>query len=88
MTKKFEDIRRGTLAELIEGCRSVPPKGEIVLVVDGHSANIREIDLEAEVRAALTGLSVRDAAEVVAKAHGLKKRDVYQMALQLAAKDN
>jgi 16S rRNA (cytidine1402-2'-O)-methyltransferase len=36
LTKKFEEIRRGTLSELLRGVQENPPKGEIVLVVDGY----------------------------------------------------
>lgn len=35
MTKKFEEVRRGTLAELLQSIESDPPRGEIVLVVGG-----------------------------------------------------
>ncbi|MBK7258141.1 MAG: 16S rRNA (cytidine(1402)-2'-O)-methyltransferase [Ignavibacteriae bacterium] len=35
LTKKFEEMRRGTVRELLEGVRSVPPRGEIVLVIEG-----------------------------------------------------
>jgi 16S rRNA (cytidine1402-2'-O)-methyltransferase len=35
LTKKFEEVRRGTLSDLLNSVRENPPKGEIVLVVDG-----------------------------------------------------
>lgn len=35
LTKKFEEFRRGTLAELLAGVRQDPPRGEIVLIVEG-----------------------------------------------------
>jgi 16S rRNA (cytidine1402-2'-O)-methyltransferase len=35
LTKKFEEVRRGTLLQLLDSVRANPPKGEIVLVVDG-----------------------------------------------------
>ncbi|NPA43140.1 MAG: 16S rRNA (cytidine(1402)-2'-O)-methyltransferase [Chlorobi bacterium] len=35
LTKKFEEIRRGTLSELAAHYESRPPKGEIVIVVGG-----------------------------------------------------
>jgi 16S rRNA (cytidine1402-2'-O)-methyltransferase len=36
LTKKFEEYRRGTAAELLEHYQAHPPKGEIVLVVSGR----------------------------------------------------
>lgn len=35
LTKKFEEVRRGSAAELAAGVRRLPPKGEIVVVVAG-----------------------------------------------------
>lgn len=85
LTKKFEEIRRGTLAELAEGAREDPPRGEIVILVDrSHSAPVNASDIESDLRAALQDHSVRDAADLVARMHGQKRREVYQLALQLS----
>jgi 16S rRNA (cytidine1402-2'-O)-methyltransferase len=35
LTKKFEEVQRGTLDQLLARVRSRPPKGEITLVVEG-----------------------------------------------------
>jgi 16S rRNA (cytidine1402-2'-O)-methyltransferase len=35
LTKKFEEFRRGTAAELLEHYQAHPAKGEIVLLVSG-----------------------------------------------------
>jgi 16S rRNA (cytidine1402-2'-O)-methyltransferase len=37
LTKKFEEFRRGSPAELLRHYQSHPPKGEIVLLVSGRS---------------------------------------------------
>ena len=85
LTKRFEEVRRGSLAELASGCRETPPKGEIVVLVGrGNSEKISESGLEEEVKAALQDLSVRDAADQVAARLGLPRRKVYQLALKLA----
>jgi 16S rRNA (cytidine1402-2'-O)-methyltransferase len=85
ITKKFEEVRRGTLAGLAADLAGAPdPKGEIVVVVDrAGSEKISELDIETDLRTALETHSVRDAAEIVSKIHGLPKREVYQMALQM-----
>lgn len=36
ISKKFEDTQRGTIAELIEHYKQTPPKGEIVIIIDGR----------------------------------------------------
>ncbi len=35
LTKKFEEMRRGTLQDLSDGVRTAPPRGEIVLIIEG-----------------------------------------------------
>jgi len=35
LTKKFEEVRRGTLSSLLEGYQTLKPKGEYVLIVHG-----------------------------------------------------
>jgi len=88
ITKKFEETRRDTLANLAAGTAGEALKGEIVVVIGrGDSGNVREIDLDRALEEALEGESVRDAAERVAAALGLPRRKVYQRALQLAARD-
>lgn len=42
LTKKFEETVRGTAKELIAYYTNKPPKGEIVLVVDGKVKEVRE----------------------------------------------
>ncbi|WP_109466244.1 16S rRNA (cytidine(1402)-2'-O)-methyltransferase [Albibacillus kandeliae] len=84
LTKKFEEVRRGTLDELAQSVTEAPPKGEIVLVVDrGRSEKISESDVEEDLRRALEDNSLRDAADIVARMHDLPRRKVYQMALNL-----
>lgn len=88
LTKKFEEVRRGTLAELAESCALDAPRGEIVVVLGrGDSANVKEIDLDGSLIEALKDLSVRDAADQVAARLRLPRRRVYQRALQLATRD-
>ena len=84
LTKKFEEVRRGTLAELAQAYEGNSPKGEIVVLVDrGRLEAVNQADIESSLRKALTDMSVRDAADMVAKAHDLPRRQVYQMALAL-----
>jgi 16S rRNA (cytidine1402-2'-O)-methyltransferase len=45
LTKKFEEIRRGTLTELLEGVRRNPPRGEMVIVVHGMNGRASSKEL-------------------------------------------
>ncbi len=89
LTKKFEEVRRGTLTELAEIYATKAPKGEIVVLVDrSHSGSVNEVDIDLALRRALNDMSVRDAADMVAQAHGLPRRQVYQQALALGKTDD
>ncbi|WP_373049919.1 16S rRNA (cytidine(1402)-2'-O)-methyltransferase [Thalassovita aquimarina] len=84
LTKKFEEVLRGTLGELAETCRERSLKGEIVVLVDRpRLPNIGESDLEAMLHTLLQDLSVRDASDRLAAETGLPRRKIYQMALKL-----
>lgn len=85
LTKKFEQVRRTSLAELAEIYETETPKGEIVVVVG--PAPERETSpevLEDALKSALeTAGSLRDAVDQVAAVLGLPRKQVYQKALEL-----
>lgn len=85
LTKKFEEVLRGDLAELAETARERAFRGEFVVLVGagGDSGNIREVDIDRALQAALKGRSVRDAADLVSAELGVKRRVAYQRALEL-----
>ncbi|TCL08593.1 16S rRNA (cytidine1402-2'-O)-methyltransferase [Shimia isoporae] len=84
LTKKFEELRRGTLDELAQGAAEVPPKGEIVVLVEKAKAKVASPEeIEAALRGALETQSVRDATAEVSQAFGENKRKIYQLALKL-----
>jgi 16S rRNA (cytidine1402-2'-O)-methyltransferase len=87
LTKRFEEVRRGTLGDLAAHYATAEARGEICIVVGPapeEAAGADDIDLA--LRAALAqGLSLRDAAASVAAATGAKKREVYARALALGA---
>ena len=86
LTKKFEEVLTGTLDELAEAATERTLKGEMVLLIGkGDSGNISETDVEQAVKLALEDMSVRDAAASVSRDLGRPKREVYQLAMRLAA---
>ena len=84
LTKTYEEIRRGTLAELADWAAAGEPRGEITLVVAGADPAPQERPPDDELRAAVArrealGESRRDAIAAVAGEYGLRKRDVYAL---------
>lgn len=89
LTKKFETFRRMSLDDLADAVREEgPPRGEIVLLVGPPGETQTDAaSLDEALRAALQDASVKDAASDVATRLGLKKRDVYNRALELKNDD-
>ncbi|AEI95528.1 MULTISPECIES: 16S rRNA (cytidine(1402)-2'-O)-methyltransferase [Roseobacter] len=84
ITKKFEETRKGTLSQLASDYVDQKVKGEIVVLIDrNRSEKITDSDLELDLTKALAAHSMRDAVDLVAKAHSIPRRQVYQMALAL-----
>lgn len=86
LTKRYEEIRRGSLDDLIRYYESSePPPGEAVIVVGPPGADAAEDapDIDALLRRALQDMSLRDAAATVAEATGSSRREVYARALAL-----
>ena len=89
LTKRFEEVVRATLPELAARYAETPPRGEITLVVgpppeEGPPA---EADLDALLRAALEGRSLKEAVAEVTAATGQPRRVVYARALALERDD-
>jgi len=85
LTKRFEEVRRDSLAALAEHYAREEARGEVVVVI-GPAPEERagEAELEARLREALAaGLSLRDAAATVAEATGLPRKQVYARALAI-----
>lgn len=85
LTKKFEEVTRGTLAELGEAYAQKSVKGEVVVLIDrNRSETVSQDSLKTDLVQALAATTMRDAVDMVSKAHNLPRRQVYQLALELA----
>ena len=81
ISKKFEEVATGSLAELATRYADAPPKGEIVLVVGPPPEAAADPQaVEDALRAALARLPASQAAAEVARAHGADRRALYALA--------
>lgn len=83
ISKAFEEVATGTLAELAARYADAPPRGEIVIVVAPPSdakPQAAPEDVDAALAEALTRLPVSKAAGEVAKRFGLDRRALYDRA--------
>lgn len=85
LTKLFEETRHGKLSDMARHyAEKGPPKGEIVVLVGPPQAvDVTPEQIDAALRDALADQPTKSAANAVAEALGLPKREVYQRALQL-----
>ena len=82
LTKKFEQISRGSLSELSREWSGSPPRGEIVVVVEGREEGEPCMEeLQSEALRLLENLSVRDAAARIAASHGVSRSKAYSLVL-------
>ena len=83
LTKQFEELRRGTVAELARYYQDSPPRGEVVIVMAGGGEIRSELDEDAlRARAAVLlaeGKSARDVARTLTAEHGLSRNDAYRL---------
>ncbi len=88
LTKRFEEVSRGTLAELASAFDGRAVKGEIVVLVDRAAPHRAEAtDIEQALRNALANQSMKDAVAAVSEALSLPRREVYQAALKLGGEE-
>ncbi len=89
MTKRFEEVRRGSLAALAGHYAAEAARGEIAVVIGPAPEEATgEAELDRALRdAQAAGMSLRDAAAAVAAATGLPRKQVYRRALELGGGD-
>ena len=87
LTKLHEEVLRTTLGQAAARYQDQPPRGEFVLVVEGASpaqeeAPAPEDALSQVLSLRKQGLSLKDAVRQVADANGLKRNQLYALALE------
>jgi 16S rRNA (cytidine1402-2'-O)-methyltransferase len=87
LTKLHEETWRGTLGGAVAWVHEQPPRGELVIVLDGapEPGPVDDAAVDAAVQARLeAGDSARDAAAAVAAALGVPRRRAYDAAVRAA----
>lgn len=88
ITKKYEEIYRGTIEELVN--QNNEYKGELVIVVEGNDEikEYKSLSIGEHVDFYINdGMSVMDAIKLVAKERGIKKSEVYDVYHQIEKSD-
>ncbi len=87
LTKKFEEIRRGTLSELLLGLRGETIRGEITLLIEGlRSEAVQDEPVGVTARIRELGrnpaLTTKDIVGIIASETGLSRSRVYREVLR------
>lgn len=87
LTKTFETIHSDTAINLLNWLEQDPNqlKGEMVLIIEGHKADVNEISSEAisTLKLLLGEMKPKRACAIAAEIHGIKKNALYDIALSL-----
>jgi 16S rRNA (cytidine1402-2'-O)-methyltransferase len=88
LTKLHEEVRRGTLSALLEGLKSEPARGEVVVVVEGAKTSADDLppaELARRARALMaSGTERKEAMTSVARDAGVARRKVFDALLEEA----
>jgi len=85
LTKKYEEILHGSLSELIEMLGETKLKGEIVVIIapPPKKQAWNEAQITEMLRARIPEIGVKRASEEISKISGIRKRNIYTLALRL-----
>ena len=84
LTKRFEETSRGPARDLAIAYATTQPRGEVTLVVAPAEDTVTDvIDVDAQLRLALSETSLKEAVARVTAMTGLPRRQVYARALAL-----
>jgi 16S rRNA (cytidine1402-2'-O)-methyltransferase len=89
LTKKFEQITRENVSEIVKKCDKLILKGEIIIIVESACAmkeSYSERDVEKLLSQALETMSTKEAANFVSEITSKNKKELYPIALSLKGK--
>lgn len=90
LTKKYEEIIRGNISNIIKHFKANAPKGEFVLLVEGgnieqrNEKSFENLSIEEHIVLYMDkGLSKKEAVKQVAKERNIPKREVYKYSIEI-----
>jgi 16S rRNA (cytidine1402-2'-O)-methyltransferase len=88
ITKMFEEVRRGSAAELAGYYKeNGQPKGELVVVIaPPQKSSYSKEEIEALLRTALKTMKTKEASAFVSEQTGISKSELYSLALEVTKK--
>jgi len=90
LTKRYEEFRRGTVSALADSARAEPPRGEVVILLEGKTESGVDIAVLRETAKALRGegASTKDIVRALTDRHGAARNLAYRLAQESAEDDH
>ncbi|HSA07372.1 MAG TPA: 16S rRNA (cytidine(1402)-2'-O)-methyltransferase [Candidatus Gastranaerophilales bacterium] len=85
LTKIYEEIKRDFTENLIEYYTNKPPKGEIVLIIEGQREEnkINTEELREKIRIlSQAGYSIKELSKIISLLYGYPKNEIYESAIK------
>ena len=87
LTKVYEEIRQGTISEILSHYTQNPPRGEIAVAIIGEKQDSSDIDIKEQIlKLTAQNYSVNDISKIVSTLFDVPKKEVYKLALELCKK--
>jgi len=84
LTKLYEEIVRGPLDELAEWANQTPPRGEVVVLIDGPgTTDVSDEEIVVALQRTLANNSLKDAAREIAASLKVSRRRIYELGLAI-----
>lgn len=87
LTKIYEEIKSDFLTNLIEYYSNKPPKGEIILIIQGQeeeNCSLDKADLAEKIKILKDeGYSVKDISKIISLMYKYPKKEIYNLAVKL-----
>jgi 16S rRNA (cytidine1402-2'-O)-methyltransferase len=85
LTKKFEEVNRGTISEIMQKYSKKTPKGEFVIILKGKDKDkgleVKEEYVKLMKELGKAGLPKSDSAKIVSKVFSIPKNELYRLTL-------
>jgi 16S rRNA (cytidine1402-2'-O)-methyltransferase len=87
LTKVFEEIRQGSIDEILDHYKKNEPRGEIAVAIIAEIQKDSDINLNEQIlKLNSQGYSVNDISKILSTLFEVSKKEAYQIALELLKK--
>lgn len=83
LTKKFEEVQRGSASDVLSKMVVTDPKGEFVVLIEGAKSKTHDEISDDEILIALKTMKTKEASTYFAEKYGVSQKEIYSRILSL-----